>query len=95
MEAAGGTVVHGYDAWLKLSPKGPLIPRFEDRYQQVDCAEPRAFFVNVLKSDELSRHGAVLTCSGYTDPRLHFDNGRWLVMDRTSGRVYFRVWKRP
>jgi hypothetical protein len=94
IEAADGTVVRGYDAWLKLLPSAELVPRHEADYRYRDCAEPRAFFNRVLGDDELSQSRSRLVCREYRDPRLDFDNGRWLVEDAVDGRVYFRVWKR-
>lgn len=93
IEAEGGTVVGGYDAWLKLLPRGELIPRFEVDYRYIDCGEPRAFFAAVLNSDELSPTKASLTCRLYRDERLEFDSGRWLVENHVDGRYYFRAWK--
>ena len=93
IEAEGGTVVRGYDAWLKLRPEAVLTPRREGEYDDIDCAEPRVFFNRVLNSDELSEQHADLDCLGMTDSRFDFDNGRWLIRSRTDGRVYFRVWK--
>jgi hypothetical protein len=93
IEAAGGTVVRGYDAWLKLLPRGRLIPRGEERFAEMDCTEPRAFFNRVLGSEALSQWHADLQCLGFSDERFEFDNGRWLIRNRADGRVYYRVWK--
>jgi hypothetical protein len=93
IEAAGGTVVLGYEAWLKLLPERDIVPRHENAYVFRDCAEPRAYFKHVLGSDELSSATASLTCREYSDPRFDFDNGRWLLVNETDGRIYFRVWK--
>jgi hypothetical protein len=93
IEAADGTVVSGYEAWLKLLPRSDLVARHEREYEFRDCTEPRAYFSRVLKSDELSPNNASLVCREFSDPRLDFENGRWLVENRTNGRVYFRVWK--
>ena len=94
IEAEGGTVVRGYDAWLKILAENGLELRRDGEYDYVDCAEPRAFFHRVLNSDELAAGRAYIECLGSTDPRFDFDNGRWLVHDRTGGRYYYRVWKR-
>ncbi len=93
IEAEGGTVVRGYDAWLKILPSNRLMPRREDEYRYIDCAEPRAFFARVLGSDALAERHANLDCLQLTDERFEFDNGRWLIRNRSDGRVYFRVWK--
>ena len=94
IEAEGGTVVGGYDAWLKILPSNRLLARNEGGYAYIDCAAPRAWFNRVLGSDELSERHAHLDCLGLTDPRFDFDNGRWLIRNRSNGRIYFRVWKR-
>ncbi len=93
IEAEGGTVVRGYNAWLKILPRNDLMPRREAEYERVDCSEARAFFGRVLRTDELSPEHAGLDCLAATDPRFDFDNGRWLVYDRSDGRYYYRVWK--
>jgi hypothetical protein len=95
IEAEGGTVVRGYDAWLKLLPiGGNPVPRFEAQYRPVNCAEPRAFFARVLGGDRVASPEAELICRFYQDPRLDFDNGRWVVESPIDGRLYFRAWKR-
>jgi hypothetical protein len=93
IEAAGGTVVRGYDAWLKILPTGRLLPRHEQRYAEVDCFEPRAFFNRVLGSEALTQRHIDLQCQGFSDERFDFDNGRWLIRSHADGRVYYRVWK--
>lgn len=93
IEAADGTIVRGYDAWLKLLPRTDLVARYEADFSFRGCAEPRAYFARVLGSDPLSSDEANLVCREYRDSRFDFDNGRWLVEDRADGRVYFRVWK--
>jgi hypothetical protein len=94
VEAGDGTVVRGYDAWIQLFPLKDLIPRHDADYVYRDCAEPRAWFNRVLGSDALSPARSNLTCRELSDPRLGFDNGRWLLENAVDGRVYFRVWKR-
>ncbi len=93
IEAEGGTVVRGYEAWLKIHPSTRLVARLEDAYGYIDCTTPRDYFNKVLNSDELSERHAHLDCLGLTDERFDFDNGRWLIRNRSNGRVYFRVWK--
>ena len=94
LEGAGGTVVRGYDAWLKILPRnGRLSPRRQAEYDYLDCAEPRTYFNRVLGSDELAHVHAYLECLVLRDPRFDFENGRWLVHNRSNGRYYFRVWK--
>jgi hypothetical protein len=93
IEAEGGTVVRGYDAWLKILPQFALNPRYADQYQPIDCQAPRVYFSRVLRSDELAPTHARLECLGASDARFSFDNGRWLIYKVTDGRYYFRVWK--
>jgi len=93
IEAEGGTRVRGYDAWLKILPHGRLLPRRQEEYERIDCAEPRVYFNRVLGSDELAPEHSRLECIGLRDSRLDFNNGRWLVQNRSDGRYYFRSWK--
>ncbi|MET0067661.1 MAG: hypothetical protein ABW076_15060 [Candidatus Thiodiazotropha sp.] len=92
--ADGGTMVRGFSAWLKLQPGyGGLSPRNESDYQDVDCAEPAEWFYQVTGDPGLKQDPYRLICLQSTDPRFDFDNGRWLVRDPASGRVYYRIWK--
>ena len=93
IEAEGGTVVRGYDAWLKIVPRSQLTARRESEFHYIDCAGPRAYLSKALGSDELSSGHAHLDCLGLIDERFAFDNGRWVIRNRSNGRVYFRVWK--
>lgn len=93
IEAAGGTVVRGYDAWLKILPRGRLLPRRREEYRDTDCTEPAAYFNRVLGSDELAPEHTYLECLVLRDERFDFANGRWLVHNRSDERYYFRVWK--
>lgn len=93
IEAEGGTRVRGFEAWLKILPDNALVLRHEEKYGPMDCIEPRIFFNKVLGTDELAAEHAFLDCLGATDIRFDFDNGRWLVHNRTNGRYYYRVWK--
>jgi hypothetical protein len=99
IEAEGGTVVDGYEAWLVLSPAGDLVPRHEDRYESIPCEAPLDYFAGLTFSGiplgkTLGSAGAsALDCRGYTDARLRIPNGRWILIDRRDGRVYFRTWK--
>lgn len=92
--AEGGTMVRGLDGWLKLRPGiTALKPRQMESYRYRDCAEPLAWFANTNGEAGLaSRQGGVV-CQEWIDPRFQFDNGRWLVTDRSSGLVYYRIWK--
>jgi hypothetical protein len=92
--AEGGTMVRGLDAWLKLRP-GPtgLEPRHPERFSLRECAEPLAWFAETAaESAPVSTQGG-FDCRELVDPRFAFDNGRWLVTDRTTGLVYYRIWK--
>ena len=93
IEGGSGTVVRGYDAWLRLLPHGGLKPRYEAEFRDRDCAQLRAFFQEKFDARWLSPV-EMLVCREYSDPRFAFDNGRWLVEDGADGRVYFRAWKR-
>lgn len=92
--AEGGTRVRGLDGWLKLQPKNSeLEPRHRDDYVFRDCAEPLAWFSRVT-ADPALQAGSGLICRERIDPRFNFDNGRWLVTDRSRGLVYYRIWKK-
>ena len=94
IEAEGGTVVDGYEAWLVLRPAGDLTPRHADLYQPIPCDGPLDYFAERGSASGLGSAGlGALDCRAYTDGRLKIPNGRWLVTDRRDGRVYFRVWK--
>jgi hypothetical protein len=86
-------MVRGYDAWLKILPHVRLIPHRQEEYEFFDCTEPRIYFNRVLGSDELDSAHAQIECLGLHDSRFDFDNGRWLVQNRSNGSYYFRAWK--
>lgn len=92
--AEGGTMVHGLDAWLKLQP-GPagLELRQPERFTLRECAEPLAWFAEITTESRLASGGGGFDCRESIDPRFSFDNGRWLVRDRTTGLAYYRIWK--
>ncbi len=92
--AEGGTLVRGLEAWLKLQP-GPtgLELRHPGRFTLVECAEPLAWFADHTAERELAAGGGGFECRESVDPRFSFDNGRWLVRDRRTGLVYYRIWK--
>jgi hypothetical protein len=92
IEAEGGSVVRGYDAWLKLSTLHALQARHGEAFRVIDCAQPRRFFQRVLVDDDWPED-ALLRCLGMSDTRFAFDNGRWLIYNTANGRYYFRVWK--
>jgi hypothetical protein len=92
--AEGGTMVRGFDAWLKLSPKlTTLRPRNPSTYLYHDCAEMVVWFHQVTADDNLQQLHSGLTCQVSKDPRFKFDNGRWLLTDRSKGWHYYRIWK--
>ena len=97
IEAEGGTVVDGYEAWLVLRPAADLTPRHADLYQPIPCDGPVDYFAERESSGFRRALGSAglgaLDCRAYTDGRLKIPNGRWLITDRRDGRVYFRVWK--
>jgi hypothetical protein len=91
--ADGGVMVRGLDGWLKLRPgiQG-LKLRYPDRFSFRDCEEPLVWFAKATGEPGLASAGNY-TCQVSVDPRFPFDNGRWLVTDRSSGLVYYRIWK--
>jgi hypothetical protein len=92
--AEGGTMVRGFDAWLKLSPKlTTLRPRNQADYTYHDCEEMVAWFYDVTGDVNLQRLHSGLICQASTERRFKFDNGRWLLTDRSKGYSYYRVWK--
>jgi len=91
IEAEGGTIIGGYDAWLRLMPAEPLQPRFADGFEPIDCDAPVAWLRRVAGAEGLDSTG--LLCRAYRDARLDIPNGRWLVEDYRDGRTWFRVWK--
>lgn len=93
IEADGGSIVGSYDAWLRLRPVGGLEARLETEYQPADCAPAQAYFQRKLALVGLSIGTGRLSCREYTNARLPFDNGRWLLENETDGRVYYRIWK--
>jgi hypothetical protein len=93
--ADGGTMVRGLDGWLKLQPKlSGLEARHEDEFVYRDCSQPLAWFSEATGDKRLLEENASLLCQERVDPRFNFDNGRWLVRDRTHGLVYYRIWKK-
>lgn len=93
--AEGGTRVRGLDGWLKLQPKQTAIePRHEDEYVYRECSAPLAWFSEVTGDPALREDAGGLLCQERVDPRFDFDNGRWLVTDRSRGLVYYRIWKK-
>ena len=91
--AEGGVMVRGLDGWLKLQPGTQgLKLRHPNRFSFIDCAEALDWFAQVTKKPGLAGAGSY-ACQQSVDPRFPFDNGRWLVTDRSSGLVYYRIWK--
>jgi hypothetical protein len=92
--AQGGTMVRGFNAWLKIIPKQSGIrPRGLSNYTDIDCQEPAEWFYKVTGDQGLKSYQSELTCQQFTDARFNFDNGRWLVTDPSNGTVYYRIWK--
>jgi hypothetical protein len=92
--AEGGTMVRGFDAWLKLSPRlTTLRPRNGLDYSYQDCEEMVTWFHGVTDDENLRQLHGSLTCQISKEPRFKFDNGRWLLTDRSIGISYYRVWK--
>ena len=92
--AEGGTIVRGFDAWLKLQQQQTAIEaRQHDDYVYRDCAAPLAWFSEVTGDPGLQADAPGMVCEERVDPRFEFDNGRWLVTDRQRGLVYYRIWK--
>ncbi len=92
--AEGGTRVRGLDGWLKLKPGlSGLKLRYPERFVFRDCAEPLAWFAGVNEDTQLTAGSGSFVCQESVEPRFSFDNGRWLVTDRSSGLVYYRIWK--
>ena len=90
----GGTRVQGLDAWLQLKPGlTGLKLRHPDRYALRACAEPLAWFGEVCGEKALLSDNGHFLCQESVDPRFPFDNGRWLVTDRSTGLAYYRIWK--
>jgi hypothetical protein len=93
IEADGGSIVGAYDAWLRLLPNRELTPRFAADYRPADCGPVLVYFNPKLALEGLSLDGATLSCREYRNPRLPFENGRWLAEDAATGRVHYRIWK--
>jgi hypothetical protein len=92
--AEGGTMVRGLDGWLKLMPDTTgLKLRHPDRFTYRDCDEPLAWFAVNRPEAGLEPAFGHFVCQESIDPRFPFDNGRWLLTDRTTGVVYYRTWK--
>ncbi|MGD9169447.1 MAG: hypothetical protein PVI97_05220 [Candidatus Thiodiazotropha sp.] len=92
--AEGGTMVRGFDAWLKLSPKlTTLRPRNASDFSYHDCGEMATWFHEVTGDANLQQLHSSLICQASKEPRFKFDNGRWLLTDRSKGFIYYRIWK--
>jgi hypothetical protein len=92
--AEGGTMVRGFDAWLKLAPKlTTLRPRNLSNYAYEDCDAMTAWFHEVTGDGNLQTLHSGLICQASKNPRFKFDNGRWLLTDRSEGLSYYRTWK--
>ncbi|MEW8029486.1 MAG: hypothetical protein AB2792_04890 [Candidatus Thiodiazotropha sp.] len=92
--AEGGSMVRGFDAWLKLSPRlTTLQPRKMSEYAYHDCEGMVVWFHAVTGDDNLQQPHSGLICQASREPRFKFDNGRWLLTDRSEGYAYYRVWK--
>ena len=91
--AEGGVMVRGLDGWLKLQPGTQgLKLRYPKRFEYRDCEEPLSWFSQTLQAPDLAATGSYV-CQESVDPRFPFDNGRWLVTDRSRGLAYYRIWK--
>jgi hypothetical protein len=91
--AEGGVMVRGLDGWLKLQPGNQgLKLRYPNRFDFRDCEEPLAWFAQATGEAGLAASGSYV-CQESADPRFPFDNGRWLVTDRSRGVAYYRIWK--
>jgi hypothetical protein len=97
IEAAGGTIIGAYEAWLAIAADAPPLAKDAADYRPVDCAPVVAYLERELLLADLSSDvvpsAASLDCREMTNARLPFDNGRWIAEDRLNGRVYCRVWK--
>jgi hypothetical protein len=51
------------------------------------------WFHDVTDDENLQRLHSSLACQASNEPRFKFDNGRWLMTDRSNGITYYRVWK--
>ncbi|MES9990516.1 MAG: hypothetical protein ABW098_01075 [Candidatus Thiodiazotropha sp.] len=92
--AEGGTIVRGLDAWLKLEPKmSTLRLRNAADYGYGDCGEMVTWFYQATEDENLSSLHSGFICQVAKEPRFKFDNGRWLLSDRTKGLFYYRIWK--
>jgi hypothetical protein len=90
----GGTMVRGFSAWLKMASElAELRPRRSSEYEYVDCKKPAEWFHQATADEALLMNQGALICQGFTDNRFDFDNGRWLVTDKSRGIIYYRVWK--
>ncbi|MCU7929244.1 MAG: hypothetical protein KZQ90_00445 [Candidatus Thiodiazotropha sp. (ex Codakia rugifera)] len=93
--ADGGTMVRGFDAWLKIVPKLTTIRlRKAADYDYRACGELVVWFYKVTGDTNLQQSNNGLVCQESIDPRFKFDNGRWLLTDRSNGVVYYRTWKK-
>ncbi|MCM8857176.1 MAG: hypothetical protein LC541_16370 [Candidatus Thiodiazotropha sp.] len=93
--ADGGTMVRGFDAWLKIVPKLTTIHlRNAANYDYRECGELVVWFYKVTRDTNLQQLHNGLVCQESIDPRFKFDNGRWLLTDRSNGVAYYRTWKK-
>jgi hypothetical protein len=93
--AQGGTMVRGVDAWLKLAPRvTELRLRRQDEYVHEECGEMLDWFRHVTDDRDLQHPHGGFNCRVLKDSRFSFDNGRWLLTDRSRGVSYYRLWKK-
>lgn len=91
--AEGGVMVRGLDGWLKLRPGTQgLNLRHPNRFSFSDCGDALEWFAKAAGEPELASAGSYV-CQQSVDPRFPFENGRWLLTDRSRGLVYYRIWK--
>jgi hypothetical protein len=97
IEAAGGTVIGAYDAWLAIAADEPPRLRHAGDYRPIDCGPVVAYLERELalagQPPEAVPAAGALDCRELTNEGLPFDNGRWVAEDRLAGRLYYRVWK--
>ncbi len=91
--ADGGTITGGFNAWLKLLPRGRLQLRHETDFTDRDCTAAVEWFQHAMQSRELDLKNGGLVCLEYVNNAFNYPNGRWLIEDRNTGYVYYRVWK--
>ena len=93
IEADGGTILGAYDASLIIRAESPLALKGSFEYRPVDCGPLVAYFERELRLANTSIAVSLLDCQQATDPRLPFENGRWVAHSATGGRLFYRVWK--